>query len=46
MTSCWKTDPDSRPSFSEFFPLLDQKVDEGSVSWINLDYIKGVCAKI
>ena len=46
MTSCWKTDPDSRPSFSELIPILDRQVDEGWVSWINLDYIKAVYAKM
>ena len=31
MTSCWKTDPDSRPSFSELVPVLDRHVEEMSV---------------
>ena len=31
MTSCWKTDPDSRPSFSELVPVLDRLVEEMSV---------------
>ena len=31
MTSCWKKDPDSRPSFSELVPVLSRYVAEMSV---------------
>lgn len=35
MTSCWNTNPDSRPSFSKLIPVLDREVDEGSVRGTN-----------
>ena len=31
MTSCWKNDPDSRPSFVELIPVLDRQVEQTSV---------------